>query len=129
MINLPEVLQEVEAVFDRYERALVGNDVRTLDELFWASPLTVRYGFGENLYGFDAIRTYRAAQAVQSPPREILQKLITTYGRDFATAHIEFRRADGPRTGRQSQTWMRTPDGWRVVAAHVSLLATPPPLA
>jgi hypothetical protein len=125
MINLPDVLQEVEAVFDRYERALVGNDARTLDELFWASPLTVRYGFGENLYGFDAIRAYRAAQAVQSPPREILEKVVTTYGRDFATAHIEFQRHGGTQAGRQSQTWMRTPEGWRVVAAHVSFLSTP----
>jgi hypothetical protein len=119
-INLPDVLAEVTAVFDRYERALIGNDVRTLDELFWDSPLTVRYGFAENLHGFDAIRAYRAGQALQSPPREILRKVITTYGRDFATANVEFRRVDGPHVGRQSQTWARMPEGWRVVAAHVS---------
>lgn len=122
-INVPDVLAEVTAVCERYERALVSNDVAVLDELFWDSPHTVRYGFGENLYGLDAIRKYRAGQAVQSPPREILKSVITTYGRDFATASIEFRRVDGPRMGRQSQAWMRTAAGWRVVAAHVSLLA------
>ena len=122
-VNLPEVLHEVEQVFDRYERALVGNDRQVLDELFWPSPHTVRYGFAENHYGGDAIRAWRAAQPVQSPPREILKKVITTYGRDFATANVEFRRAGAERTGRQSQTWLRTPEGWRVVAAHVSLLA------
>jgi hypothetical protein len=122
-INLAEVLEEVEQVFARYEQALVGNDPRTLDELFWASPRTIRYGFSENLYGADAIRAYRAGVAVQSPPRTLLRKVITTYGRDFATANIEFQRADATTTGRQSQTWMRTPQGWRVVAAHVSLLA------
>ena len=105
----------------------MGNDARTLDELFWASPLTVRYGFGEAQYGFDAISAYRAAQPVQSPPREILKKVITTYGRDFATADIEFRRVDGPGIGRQSQTWARLPEGWRVVAAHVSFPHPTPP--
>jgi hypothetical protein len=122
-INLPDVLAEVTAAFDRYERALVGNDVATLDALFWHSPHTLRYGFGENQYGFDAIAAYRAAQAEQSPPRAILRQDITTYGRDFATANIEFRRIDSDRPGRQSQTWVRLPEGWRVVAAHVSLLA------
>ena len=122
-INLPDVHAEVSEVFQRYERALVGNDAATLDALFWNSPHTLRYGFGENLYGFDAIARYRAAQSVQSPPRVLLKTVITTYGRDFATANVEFRRADTDRTGRQSQTWMRTPAGWRVVAAHVSLLA------
>jgi hypothetical protein len=122
-IDRPEVLAEVRAVFERYERALVGNDRAVLDELFWNSPRTLRYGFGENLYGFDAISAYRASQPVQSPPREILRSVITTYGRDFATANVEFRRIDSDRPGRQSQTWVRTPEGWRVVAAHVSLLA------
>jgi hypothetical protein len=121
-INLPEVLAEVTAVFERYERALVGNDVATLDALFWPSPHTLRYGFGENLYGYEAIVRYRAGQPVQSPPRELLKTVITTYGRDFASANVEFRRIDSDRRGRQSQTWMRTPQGWRVVAAHVSFL-------
>ena len=122
-INVPEVLAEVQAVFARYEAALVGNDVDVLGELFWDSPHTLRYGFSENLYGAAEIARYRAAQAVQSPPRALLKTVITTYGRDFATANVEFRRADTDRIGRQSQTWMRTPEGWRVVAAHVSLLA------
>lgn len=122
-VNLPEVLAEVTAAFERYERALVGNDREVLEELFWQSPHTLRYGFGENLYGAGAIARYRAAQAVQSPPRDLLKTVITTYGRDFATANVEFRRADSARTGRQSQTWVRMAEGWRVVAAHVSLLA------
>jgi hypothetical protein len=122
-INLPDVQAEVSAVFDRYERALVGNDVAVLDELFWASPHTLRYGVAENLYGYDAIAAFRAARPAQGLAREILRKVITTYGRDSATANIEFRREGGTRTGRQSQTWLRTPDGWRVVAAHVSLMA------
>jgi hypothetical protein len=124
-INLPDVLAEVSAVFDRYEAALVGNDVAVLDELFWDSPHTLRYGAGENLYGYADIAAFRAARPAQGLAREIVRKAITTYGRDFATANIEFRRMGADRSGRQSQTWMRTPEGWRVVAAHVSLLAPP----
>jgi hypothetical protein len=122
-INLPDVLAEVEAQFARYEQALTGNDVAVLDELFWNSPHTLRYGVGENLYGHEAIASFRAGRPSQGLQREVLKTVITTYGRDFATANIEFRRAGSERTGRQSQTWMRTPQGWRVVAAHVSLLA------
>jgi hypothetical protein len=122
-INLPDVLAEVTAVCDRYEQALVTNDVAVLDELFWNSPHTVRYGATENLYGYEAIRAFRAARPAQGLARTVLKTVITTYGRDFATADIEFQRASSARPGRQSQTWMRTPDGWRVVAAHVSLLA------
>jgi hypothetical protein len=121
-INLPDVLAEVQAVFARYEQALMGNDRAVLGELFWDSPHTLRYGFTENLYGAEDIARYRAAQAIQSPPRELLKTVITTFGRDFATANIEFRRSDSARTGRQSQAWVRMPAGWRVVAAHVSLL-------
>ena len=128
-INLPDVLAEVTAVFDRYETALVTNDVAVLDELFWDSAHTLRYGVGENLYGYDAIKAFRAGRPAQGLERSILKTVITTYGRDFATANVEFQRAGGNKTGRQSQTWMRTPQGWRVVAAHVSLLAAPPPLA
>lgn len=122
-INLPDVLAEVTAVFQRYEKALVENDVTVLDELFWNSPQTLRYGVTENLYGYDAIAAFRAARPAQGLAREVLRTVITTYGRDFATANIEFRRRGSERTGRQSQTWLRTPQGWRVVAAHVSLLA------
>ena len=122
-INLPEVLAEVEAACDRYEDALVHNKVEVLDELFWNSPHTLRYGATENLYGYDEIQAFRAARLSQGLAREVLRTVITTYGRDFATANLEFRREGSTRTGRQSQTWMRTAQGWRVVAAHVSLLA------
>jgi hypothetical protein len=128
-INLPDVLAEVTAAFDRYETALVTNAVAVLDELFWNSPHTLRYGVTENLYGYDAICAFRAARPGQGLERAVLKKVITTYGRDFATANIEFQRAGGNKTGRQSQSWMRTPEGWRVVSAHVSLLVAPPPLA
>ena len=121
-INNPQVLAEVEAVFARYETALVDNDVATLDELFWVSPHTLRYGVGENLYGYDAIKAFRAARPATGLAREILRSRITTYGDSFATANIEFQRLGATRSGRQSQTWLKTADGWRVVAAHVSLL-------
>ena len=121
-INLPEVLAEVQAVCARYEAALVGNDVAVLDELFWDSPHTLRYGAGENLYGYEAIQAFRAGRSPQGLARQVLRTVITTYGRDCATANIEFQREGSTRTGRQSQTWLRTPQGWRVVAAHVSLL-------
>ncbi|MDB5965368.1 MAG: hypothetical protein JWQ72_1868 [Polaromonas sp.] len=121
-INLPDVLAEVMAQFDRYEKALTDNDVAVLDELFWDSPHTLRYGATENLYGYAAIQAFRAGRPAQGLARELLKTVITTYGRDVATANVEFQRAGG-RPGRQSQTWLRTPAGWRVVAAHVSLLA------
>ena len=121
-INLPGVLAEVQAVFDRYEDALVNNRVEVLDELFWRSPYTLRYGATENLYGFDAIQAFRAGRPAQGLQRSLLKTVITTYGQDFATANVEFQREGSSATGRQSQTWLRTPEGWRVVAAHVSLL-------
>jgi Protein of unknown function (DUF3225) len=122
-INHPETLAEVTAAFARYEQALIGNDVAVLDELFWNSPHTLRYGVGENLYGFSEIQAYRAGRPAQGLQRDVLRTAITTYGRDYATANIEFQRVGGNKTGRQSQTWVRMPEGWRVVAAHVSLLA------
>ncbi|MEI7783268.1 MAG: oxalurate catabolism protein HpxZ [Betaproteobacteria bacterium] len=125
MVNLPEVLAEVSAVFERYERALVSNDVAVLDELFHDDPLTIRYGAGENLYGYAAIAAFRAARPSQGLARELFDTVITTYGRDFATANTLFRRTGSTRTGRQSQTWMRTPAGWRVVSAHVSQIDGP----
>ncbi len=121
-INLPEVVREMTSVFMRYEQALVSNDVAVLDELFWNDPRTIRYGATENLYGYAAIEAFRSARPSQGLAREIFNTVITTYGRDFATANTEFRRTGSQRTGRQSQTWMRTPAGWRVVSAHVSLL-------
>ena len=122
-IDRPEVLAEVAAVFARYEQALVSNDVATLDELFFASPVTVRYGVGENLYGIEAIRRYRAERPATGLARDILRTHVTSYGDSFATTHIEFRRVGSERIGRQTQTWMKTADGWRVVSAHVSLMA------
>lgn len=122
-INLPEVHAEVSAAFARYERALVSNDVAVLDELFWNSAHTLRYGVAENLYGYDEIRAFRAGRPAVGLAREVLRTVITTYGTDFATANIEFQREGAARTGRQSQTWARMPEGWRVVAAHVSLMA------
>ena len=124
-INRPEVLAEVTAAFARYEQALVGNDVAVLDELFWNSPHTLRYGVTENLYGYDAICAFRAGRPAQGLSRTVLRTVITTYAQDYATANIEFQREGSTKTGRQSQTWLRTPQGWRVVAAHVSLLLTP----
>ena len=122
-INLPHVLAEVQEAFDRYEQALVSNDVTVLDELFWNSPHTLRYGVTENLYGYEAIQAFRAARPAQGLARTCMHTVLTTYGEDFATANTEFQRAGVARSGRQSQTWIRTPEGWRVVAAHVSLLA------
>lgn len=123
-INLPDVLAEVNAVFDEYEKALVSNDVPVLDRLFWVSPHTLRYGAGENLYGYDAIRAFRQARPALNLERDIMARQITSFGRDFAVANIEFRRKGSERIGRQSQTWVRTADGWRVVSAHVSLMST-----
>jgi hypothetical protein len=122
-INMPEVLAEVGLAFERYEHALVHNEVEVLDELFFNSPHTLRYGATENLYGYAAIQEFRASRPSQGLQRERMNIVITTYGRDFATANTEFRRVGSEKNGRQSQTWVRTPDGWRVVAAHVSLLA------
>jgi hypothetical protein len=124
-INLPDVLAEVQAVFARYEDALVNNRVDVLDELFWSSPHTVRYGAAENLYGIDEIRAFRNARPAQGLARTLTRTVITTYGRDTATAMTEFRREGSPRIGRQSQTWLRLPQGWRVVAAHVSVIDAP----
>ena len=121
-INLPYVLAEMEVAFARYEDALVNNKVDVLDELFWNSPLTLRYGIAENLYGFEAIQAFRASRPSQGLQRTCMNTVVTTYGEDFATANTEFQRDGVARSGRQSQTWMRTPKGWRVVAAHVSLI-------
>jgi hypothetical protein len=121
-INRPEVLAEVTAVFARYEDALVNNRVEVLDELFWDSAWTVRYGVAENLVGIEAIRAFRLARPSTGLARELVNTVITTYGTDTATAMTEFRRAGSTKVGRQSQTWVRLACGWRVVAAHVSLI-------
>ena len=121
-INIPEVVAEVEKAFARYERALVANDIAELDTLFWKSPHTLRYGSTENLYGHDEIAAFRARRPAVNLARELLKTVITTYGRDFATANAEFKRAGSTAIGRQSQVWLRTDEGLQVVAAHVSLL-------
>jgi hypothetical protein len=122
-INLPAVKMEVEAAFALYETALVINDIDTLQELFWNSPHTIRYGLHENLYGYREIAAFRAARSPVGLARSTLRTVITTYGNDFATAATLFHRETTPgKVGRQMQTWVRTPDGWRVVAAHVSVI-------
>ena len=121
-INRLEVLAEVESAFARYEDALVNNRVEVLDELFWPSSATVRYGATENLVGIDAIRAFRAARSATGLARRLERTVITTYGRDFATTMTQFRREGSHRIGRQSQTWVRFAEGWRVVAAHVSFI-------
>ena len=125
-INLPHVHAEVSAVFARYEDALVHNKTDVLDELFWASARTVRYGVAENLVGIDAIRAFRSARPSLGLMRTLQHTVITTYGHDFATTMTEFKRecanTSGNKTGRQSQTWVRMHHGWCVVAAHVSLI-------
>jgi hypothetical protein len=121
-INLPDVHAEMVEVFERYEDALVHNRLDVLDELFWDAPHTVRFGTAENLYGIEAIRAFRAQRPAVGLARQLSDTVITTYGRDFATAMTLFRRDGSARVGRQSQTWVRTDAGWRVVAAHVSVI-------
>ena len=125
-INIPEAKAEMEVAFMRYEKALNENDIAVLDELFWDSPLTIRYGIGENLYGKEEINGFRSGRSPVGLNRAISRTVVTTYGRDFATAMTLFSRASAAgKIGRQSQTWLRTEAGWKVVAAHVSLIAAP----
>jgi ketosteroid isomerase-like protein len=122
-INIPEIVAEIEAVFARYEAALVGNDVPTLEALFWDDARTVRYGATENLHGMEEIRAFRRARSPVGLARDLRRTEITTFGRDFATVSALFQRDNAPgRIGRQMQTWVRLPPGWRVVAAHVSVI-------
>jgi len=122
-IDLPEVVAEVKAAFDRYERALVSNDVAALDASFHDDPRTIRYGGAENLYGYAAIKAFRDARSPAGLARSLSKTVIRTYGRDYAVASTLFHRANTPgRVGRQMQTWVRFADGWRVVAAHVSVI-------
>ncbi len=125
-INRPDVLAEVEAAFAQYEVALVTNDVETLEALFNDSPLTIRYGGGENLYGMDEIKAFRRGRSPVGLMRTTARTVITSYGADFATASTLFYR-DGAsgKVGRQQQSWVRFPEGWKVVAAHVSVITEP----
>lgn len=124
-INIPEVVTEVTEAFMRYERALIANDVAELDQLFWHSPHTLRFGITENLYGHAAISSFRGSRPPIDLTRRLMNTVITTFGRDVATANTEFQRLGGTIPGRQSHVWLRTADGWRIAAAHVSLLRPP----
>jgi hypothetical protein len=126
-VDLPDVLAEVTEQFARYEKALVSNDVAVLDELFRADKRTLRYGIAENLYGYDAIMAFRAARSPVGLMRKTAQTVITSYGRDAAVASTLFYRDvwGGGRVGRQMQTWVRFPEGWKIVAAHVSIIDEP----
>jgi Protein of unknown function (DUF3225) len=123
-IDLPEIVAEVTAAFERYERALMANDVAALNQIFRADPRTIRYGVGENLYGHAAIAGFRAARSPVGLARTLSRTVITTYGRDVGVASTLFHRTAG-KVGRQMQTWLLFPDGWRVVAAHVSVIDDP----
>jgi len=125
-IDHPETKAELEAAFARYETALVENDVAVLDELFLVAPTTIRYGAGENLYGYAEIAAFRSARSPRDLARRLDRTVITTYGRDFGVASTLFYRDSAPgKVGRQMQTWVKTVAGWRVAAAHVSLIAEP----
>ena len=126
-INIPDVVTEATAKFERYEKALTTNDVATLTALFRADPLTIRYGIAENLYGADEILAFRSARPGLDLARTLLRTVITTYGRDTAIASTMFHRASmgDHKVGRQMQTWVRFADGWFIVAAHVSIIDKP----
>ena len=121
-IDRPAILAEMNAAFYRYEQALISNDIDVLDELFWHDPRTVRFGAGENLYGIEAIREFRAARPSQGLDRDLINTTITTFGDDMAIASTEFRREGTDKIGRQQQTWVKMLSGWKIVAAHVSLM-------
>lgn len=125
-INVAAVKAEVEAAFARYEIALMANDVATLQDLFWNSPHTLRYGINEILHGWDEIGAFRGSRPAAGLARVIFRTVITTFGRDFATASTLFHRDSLPgKIGRQQQSWVRFPDGWHIAAAHVSVIADP----
>jgi hypothetical protein len=125
-MDLPEIVAEVRAAFDKYEVALVNNDVPMLDTLFRNDPRTIRYGAGENLYGYGEISSFRGARSPVGLGRTISRTVITTYGKEFATASTLYERPTAPgKIGRQMQTWVKFPEGWRVVAAHVSMIDPP----
>jgi hypothetical protein len=126
-LDRPEVIEELARLGDRYETALVTNDVPTLQELFWDSPRTIRYGAGENLYGYAAIETFRRERPAVGLARDVMRREIQAFGTDTGMVHVEFRRQTpaGERFGRQTQLWRRFPFGWRIVSAHVSLLPLP----
>lgn len=121
-INHPEIIEMVTKAFYRYEQALVTNDIAVLDELFWNSEFTIRFGAGENLYGYAAIQAFRKARPSSGLNRKLQNTLITTYGANMACCSTEFTRDGKDKMGRQQQTWVRMSEGWRIVAAHVSII-------
>jgi hypothetical protein len=121
-VNEPTVIAELQALADSYERALMSNDLSTLDAMFWQSPHVVRLGIGENLYGIAQIAAFRMARSGGSPPRIVLKVSISAFDNDFGVINVEFQRVGGVVIGRQSQAWVRFADGWRIVSAHVSLM-------
>ncbi len=123
-INIPDVVVEVKAAFERYEKAINANDVDVLDGSFWNDPRVIRYSLTDNAYGYEAIHASRLARPKADLRRVLSNTVITTFGRDFATANTEYHRVESGRHGRQSQTWVRMPEGWRVVSAHVSFMPT-----
>ena len=126
IVDDPQTKAEVEAQFAAYERALVSNDVTTLDRFFFASDAAIRYGAGENLHGYEAIKAFRAARPAAGLARRLEKTRIVTYGRDCAIAATLFRRDSAPgKIGRQMQTWIRFPEGWQIVAAHISVIGEP----
>jgi hypothetical protein len=122
-VNIPDVQAELEAAFACYEAALIANDIETLNRLFWDSPLTLRYGVSELQYSHDEIARFRRERGAIAQQRTLRNTRITTFGQDYGVANTEFVRQGSNRLGRQSQTWVRTDDGWKIVAAHVSFLA------
>lgn len=123
-INHPDTLAELRQLSRLYETALGDNDLQTLDGMFWQSADVVRLGVGENLYGIEAIAAFRAERPGGSPPRTVLKETISSFGPDMGVVNIEFQRIGGDAIGRQSQTWVRMPEGWRIVAAHVSIMGS-----
>jgi hypothetical protein len=121
-INRPEVVAEIAAAVEQYERALSANNIERLNDWFWKSPQTVRFGLGENLYSHEAIASFRAARRPSNLHRRDTKSVITTFGREFAAVSVAFEQGDPPRAGRMSQSWVRCAEGWRIVAAHVSFL-------
>ena len=132
IVNGPPIIAELTELAERYETALMDNDLPALDAMFWQSPDVVRLGIAENLYGIDAIAAFRAGRTGGSPQRRVLQTTITGFGHDIGIINVEFQRLGTTSTGRQSQTWIRFAEGWRIVAAHVSIMveaSIPPPSA
>ena len=121
-VNIPEVVAELTAAFDAYESALTGNDIEALNKLFWNSPHTLRYGVRELLYGHAEIAQFRRQRGPVVQRRVLRNRRITTFGRDFGIANTEYIPHGSDKIGRQSQTWLRTDDGWKIASAHVSFM-------